>query len=55
MTNERNIKTENTFSIILEEDTQPLQEDEELPSIVKIDKEEKKVFEGKGRGTIRIA
>ena len=47
MTKERNIKTENTLSILQEEDTEPLLEEEEPPSIVKIDKDEKKIIEGK--------
>ena len=42
MTKERNIKTENVFSILQEEDTQPIREEEETPQIVKTDKDEKK-------------
>ena len=53
MTKERNIKTENTFSALQEEDTEPLLEEEEPPQIVKIDKDEKKVSEGKRRERIR--
>ena len=39
MTKERNIKTENTFSVLEEQNTETLCEEEELPKIVKIDKE----------------
>ena len=52
MTKERNIKTENTFSESLEEDTEPLWE-EEPPQIVKVDKGKKKVLEEKRKGRIR--
>ena len=45
MTKERNTTTENTFSVLQEEDTQPLQEEEKPLLIVKINKVEKKVFE----------
>ena len=52
MTKKRNIKTENTFSILLEKNTESLREEEKPPQIVKIDKDEKKILEGKGRGRI---
>ena len=54
MTKERNTKTENTFSV-LQENTEPLRKEEEPPQIVKIDKDEKKICEGKGRRRIRKA
>ena len=38
-----------------EEGTEPLWEEQPPPQIVKIDKDENKVFEGKGRGRIRRA
>ena len=41
MTEERNIKTGNTFSVLQEDDQEPILEEEELPLITKIDKEEK--------------
>ena len=41
MTKERTIKTESTFSVLQEEDTESLREEEEPPQIVKIDKDEK--------------
>ena len=50
MTKERSIKTENIFSILQEEVTKPLPEEEELPQIVKRDKDEKKIYEGKKEG-----
>ena len=40
-TEKRNIKTGNTFSLLQEEDQEQILEEEELPSIIKIDKEEK--------------
>ena len=43
ITKERNINTENIFSVLQEKDTEPLQEEEEPPQIFKIDKDEKKV------------
>ena len=43
ITKERNIKTENTFSVLKEEVTEPLQEEEETPQIVKTDKDEKNI------------
>ena len=55
MTKERNIKTENAFSVLHKKDTEPLQREEEPPQIVKIDEDEKKVCEGKERGRIRKA
>ena len=36
-------------------ETEPLREEEEPPQIVKINKDEKKICEGKGRGRIRKA
>ena len=54
MTKERKIKTKNIFSVLLEEDTEPWEE-EEPPQIVKIDEDEKKIYKGKGRGSIRSA
>ena len=42
MTKERSIKTENTFSILQEEDTEPLQEEVDSSQIVKTDKDERK-------------
>ena len=53
MTEERNIKSENTFCVLLEEDQEPIVEERELPPITKIDKEEKKVIEGRWRGKLR--
>ena len=47
--------TENTFSILHEEDTELLREEEEPPQIFKIDKDQKKICEGNGRGRIRKA
>ena len=35
MTKERNIKTENTFSVIQEEDTEPLRKEEKPPKLAK--------------------
>ena len=52
MTNERNTKTENIFNVLQEENTKLLQEEEETPQIVKMNKDEKKVCEGKGRERI---
>ena len=50
MTKERNLKIEKkTFSILQGEDTEPLQEEEELSQIVKTDKDENKIHEGKER------
>ena len=42
MTDERNLRIRNTFSVLQEEDQDPILEEEELPPIIKIDKEEKK-------------
>ena len=53
MTKERHIKTKNTFSVLQEEDTKSLQEEEKPPQIVKVDKDEKKIFERKRRGRKR--
>ena len=44
MLEERNIKTGNTFSVLQEEDQEPILEEELLP-IIKIDKKGKKVIE----------
>ena len=44
MTKERNRKT---LSLLQEEDTEPLREEEEPLQIVKIDKDKRKVFEKK--------
>ena len=41
MIKEINIKTENTFNVLQEEDTEPLKEEVEPSQIVKIDKDEK--------------
>ena len=41
MTEERNIKAGNTFSVLQEEDQEPILEEEKLLSITKIDKEKK--------------
>ena len=48
---ERNIKTVNTFSVLQEEDAEPLQKEEESPKIVKTDKD----YEGKRRERLRKA
>ena len=53
MTQERNIKTENTFNILQEEGTELLWEKEELTQIVKTDRDEKKIYKRKGRERIR--
>ena len=56
ITKKRKINTENTFSVLQEEDTESLWEKEEPPKIVKIvkiDKDEKNICKGKGRGKIR--
>ena len=53
MTKEWNIKTENTFSILQEEDTESLWEVEESPQVVKTDTDEKKIYEEKWRERIR--
>ena len=53
MTKERNIKTENSFSILHEENTEILEEEEEPPQIVKKGKDEKEICERKRRGIIR--
>ena len=45
MTEERNLKTGNTFSVLQEEEQEPILEEEELPPIIKIDKERKNVIE----------
>ena len=50
MTKERNIKTENTFSVLQEKDTEKLREEEEPLKIFKINKNQKKVIERKGKG-----
>ena len=55
MTKERNIKTENTFSVLQEEVTEALCEEEEPSQIVKIDIDENKICEGKRREIIRKA
>ena len=55
MTKERNIKTENTFSVLQEEDIKPLRKEKKSPQIVKTEKDEKKIYEGKGRRKIRKA
>ena len=47
MTEERNIKTENNFSVLQEEETEPVLEEEQSPPINKIDKDEKKVIQRK--------
>ena len=43
-TKERNIKPENTFTVLQEEDTQPSWKEEESLQIVKTDKDEKKIY-----------
>ena len=43
MTKERNLKTENTFSVLQEEYREPSLEEEKPAQIVKIDKDEKKI------------
>ena len=53
MTEERDIKTGNTCSVLQEKDQEPILEEEELPPITKIDKRRKKVIEGRGRGRVR--
>ena len=45
----------NTFSVLQEENTEPLLEEEEPPPFVKIDRDDKKIFIGKERGRIRKA
>ena len=52
MTEERK-KTGNTFSVLQEEDQEQILEEEELPRIIKIDKEKKRVNEGRGRGRLK--
>ena len=52
MSKERNIKTENIFSILQKEDTEQFWEEEKPPQTVKIDQDEKKICEGKGKGRI---
>ena len=42
MTEKRDIKIGNTFSVLQEDDQEPILEEDELPPITKIDKEEKK-------------
>ena len=46
-------KKENTFSVLQEEGTEPLLEEEELVPIDKIGKDKKKVIKGKERRRIR--
>ena len=41
ITEERNIKTGNTYSVLQEEDHEPILEEEELPPTIKMNKEEK--------------
>ena len=53
MTKKRNIKTENTFSVLQDEDTELILKEEKQHLIDKINKNKKKSFEGKGRGRIR--
>ena len=53
MTKKRNIKRKNTFSVLQVEDPEQLLEEEEPPLIFKIDKDKKKVIEGKERGKIK--
>ena len=50
---ERNMKTENTFIVLQEENTEPLLEEEEPLQLTKYIKIKKKAIEGKGRGRIR--
>ena len=49
---QRNIKIRNTFSVLQEEDQEPILEEEELPPIIKIDKDEKKVIDGREWGSL---
>ena len=51
MTEERNIKIGNTFSVLKEDDQEPILEEEELYPITK-DKEEKKEIKRKGKQEI---
>ena len=53
MTEERNLKTGNTFSVLQEEEQEPILEEEELPPIIKIDKERKNVIERGWRRRLR--
>ena len=53
MTEERDIKTWNTSSVLQKDNQDPISEEEELLPITKIDKKEKKVIEGRGRGRMR--
>ena len=50
---ERNIETRNTFSVQQKEEREPIPEEDPLPPIVKVDKNEKKITAGKGRGKMR--
>ena len=49
MTLGRNIKTENTFSVLQEDYQKPILEEEELPPITRIDKVEKKQLKREGK------
>ena len=53
MTEVRDIKTWNTSSVLQKDNQDPISEEEELLPITKIDKKEKKVIEGRGRGRMR--
>ena len=52
-TEERNIKIRNTFSVLQEDDQEPILEEEKLLPITKMDKEKKKEIEGRKRGKLR--
>ena len=49
MTEERNIKTGNTFSVLQKDDLKPILEEQKLHPITKIDEEE---IKGRGRGKL---
>ena len=50
MTQERNIKTGNTLSVLQKDDQEPILEEEELYPITKIDKEKKKKLKEREEG-----
>ena len=51
-TEERNIKIRNTFSLLQEDDQEPILEEQQLHSVTKIDKEKKKEIKEGGRGKL---
>ena len=52
MDKERNVEISNTFSVLQEEEKEPIPE-EDPPPIAKTDKNENKITSGKGRGKLR--